>query len=786
MAAFHGTKKDDDLTGTAGDDRFNLFKGGHDTVDAGGGDDLFKMGASLDAGDRLDGGDGRDVVFLHGDYSAGVVFDADTIKNVEVLRLGRGFDYTLTLADGNVAAGERLTINGAPIGSGHSLIFDGSAEADGQFTIYAGAGDDIITGGQKADKIFLTQGGSDTVHAGGGNDTIQMGGALNIGDRIDGGAGNDRLVLDGDYGDGFTTFFAFGGDTINSIETLILRGDHTYMLTMSDGNVAADARMTIDASETASGDIVIVDGQAETDGAFDFVSGVAGAQFIGGGGDDTFDLRLGEENFAFGLGGDDLFRFGDNFGAGTQVYGGSGSNTLRFEAGLNSLSLDQSFVTGIQTVAFLGGHDYAGVAISNDIANGATLTIDASGLGAADSISIGLGGATSAGYVFKGGGGDDTISFGGNFSASDRIAGGGGGDTLVLNGDYSGGLTFDAATITGIETLALLGAMKIVTDDGNVAAGDTLTVDASGDTSLVHFDASAETDGSIRFVAGTQIGVLKSGAGNDIFDLQAINSVYFRIEAGNGDDTINFGSHWNSNAIVTDSGGYDTATFDGAYGSTITVNTDFQLVGTDAFRFYGGHSYSLELGGSPQGSAILVDASALGAGDTFSVNLHTLGSGSLTTTVLGGAGVDTIIATSFEDTITGGLGADTITGGLGADTFVYTSAAQSSSTGHDTITDFNADADKFDLNVSVSGYDGLHTSNEDDTNLDSWINGTLTSLGGMGASHAIVLEGGAAHAFAHRDFLIIDANGDGQYSAGVDYVMEITGFTGVIDAGDFI
>ncbi|HWA91744.1 MAG TPA: hypothetical protein VG889_17025 [Rhizomicrobium sp.] len=71
MTVYRGTKHDDDLTGTTGDDTFDLYKGGHDTATGDAGDDLFKMGASLDALDRLDGGADRDVVILHGDYPQG-------------------------------------------------------------------------------------------------------------------------------------------------------------------------------------------------------------------------------------------------------------------------------------------------------------------------------------------------------------------------------------------------------------------------------------------------------------------------------------------------------------------------------------------------------------------------------------------------------------------------------------------------------------------------------------------------------------------------------------------
>src|SRR6516225_9687322 len=108
--AIRGTAADDHLTGTSGNDEFDLWQGGNDTVDGGGGNDLFRMGAALNAGDKIDGGAGHDEMILNGDYSAGLVFNADTITNIEVLNLSGGHSYNLTLNDGNIATGASLLV----------------------------------------------------------------------------------------------------------------------------------------------------------------------------------------------------------------------------------------------------------------------------------------------------------------------------------------------------------------------------------------------------------------------------------------------------------------------------------------------------------------------------------------------------------------------------------------------------------------------------------------------------------------------------------------------------
>jgi hypothetical protein len=44
-----GTKHDDDLNGTGGDDTFHLAQGGNDTARGGAGDDRFLMHGALNA-----------------------------------------------------------------------------------------------------------------------------------------------------------------------------------------------------------------------------------------------------------------------------------------------------------------------------------------------------------------------------------------------------------------------------------------------------------------------------------------------------------------------------------------------------------------------------------------------------------------------------------------------------------------------------------------------------------------------------------------------------------------
>jgi Ca2+-binding RTX toxin-like protein len=128
----------------------------------------------------------------------------------------------------------------------------------------------------------------------------------------------------------------------------------------------------------------------------------------------------------------------------------------------------------------------------------------------------------------NGGGGDDVIQAGAAFTAADKISGGQGNDTLELSGDYSGGVTLALNTLHSVETIKLddNNTYKLTPDDANVAAGATLTIDATaleGSNALI-LNGSHELDGHF---------VVKGGDGNDIVIGGGQSDTLF---GGNGND----------------------------------------------------------------------------------------------------------------------------------------------------------------------------------------------------------------------------------------------------------
>lgn len=327
MGMFQGTPGGDNFGGTGNHDEFDLQDGGNDTASGGGGDDLFAMGSALNGLDRLDGGIGHDKVSLSGDYSAGVVFDANTIHDIETIEMVPFDSVNLTLADGNVAPGATLLIDGRFLQSADHLIVDGSAVKGGSLNIRGGGGDDTLTGGSANDTFDLRRGGEDMASGGGGNDLFNMNGNLDGSDVIDGGAGHDVVRFKGDY-----PGMSLNAGTITNVETFKFIDGFDYSLTLSNGNVAAGQRLVINAHELSAGDNLTLDGSNETDGHFLMLGGAGGDTLIGGSGADTI----------LGGGGDDFITGG--IGA-DKLTGGAGIDTFVFNGGSESSSTTHDTIT---------------------------------------------------------------------------------------------------------------------------------------------------------------------------------------------------------------------------------------------------------------------------------------------------------------------------------------------------------------------------------------------------------------------------------------------------------
>ncbi|HXL99069.1 MAG TPA: bluetail domain-containing putative surface protein, partial [Rhizomicrobium sp.] len=118
-----------------------------------------------------------------------------------------------------------------------------------------------------------------------------------------------------------------------------------------------------------------------------------------------------------------------------------------------------------------------------------------------------------------------------------------------------------------------------------------------------------------------------------------------------------------------------------------------------------------------------------------------------------------------------------------SDIFVYNFAAQSTSTGYDTINGFNFHNDRFNVpghvtDVSVSSNSAVSTAS-----FDSDIAAAVS--GQLGAHTAVLVhaDGGTLNG---ETFLVIDVNGAAGYQAGGDLVIHLNDATGTLTTADFI
>jgi len=278
-----GGAGNDALTGGNYADIFDLSHGGNDVAKGNDGDDTFLLGGAFTAKDTIDGGSGDDIAIFNGNYSAGLHVNAGTMRGVETLTFTAGHSYDLHISDSVLAAGTTMTVAGSALGAPDSLGFHGGKETDGSFAMTGGAGDDALVGGDMNDSFDLTLGGKDVAFGHGGSDTFDVGGAFTSADDINGGAGNDVVILDGNY-----AFLGINAGTMRGVETLTLDGGHSYAFRTSDAVVAAGATLTVDASALGTSDALFFNGTRETNGHFNFVSGLGADELTGGALSDTF------------------------------------------------------------------------------------------------------------------------------------------------------------------------------------------------------------------------------------------------------------------------------------------------------------------------------------------------------------------------------------------------------------------------------------------------------------------------------------------------------------------
>jgi Ca2+-binding RTX toxin-like protein len=569
----------------------------------------------------------------------------------------------------------RDTLDG---GDGNDTLDGG----DGNDTIYGGAGNDTLIGGEGSDATNV-----DKLYGGDGNDTISdyLDGTTD--GTIEGGAGDDKIIIsrrmavttgpatgapriDGGAGEDTLSLSqaVMGLDLVNvtNIEHITLDFTVDPILTLYNNNVAAGQTLTltvgqsslsgnpagleVDASRVNNGGSLAITATQISDPA---MREALNDIIVCGTGNDIVKTYFGDDTITGGLGND-------------TIDGGCGSDTAIYSGAYAAYTVTQN-ADGSYTVAGPDGTDrltginflkFADQTVTLAVTN-ATLT----GTSAADTLSGGEGNDSITGGlgndILTGLTGNDTIDGGdGNDSidgsdGNDTLTGGAGNDTIV-GGDgtdlISGGAGND--TLTDFLDTTNLGTVQGGDGDDTITIAEHVGVMYSPDHGAPHVDAGTGND---TLVVGELVTSL------DLANVTGVENIYVS---------------W----LLSVSLNLNNANVDPGKVLKVTVNPTTTLGG---------------------GHGLCLDGSGLTNGATLNVTTTTMymsGFDGLNDSISGSSGNDVIVTNYGDDTIRGGAGNDTIDGGFGTDTAIYSGNYASY-----TITT-NADS-----SVTVSGPDGTDT-----------------------------------------------------------------------------
>jgi Ca2+-binding RTX toxin-like protein len=595
--------------------------------------------------------------------------------------------------------------------------------------IGTGASDSIIPGavsasvtggvpGAAADSI-TAGGGDDTVSGGGGNDTLLGGAGMDVlrgdadhdlllggadPDLLEGGEGNDSLEggagedsLDG--GDG-TNWLSYAADTVgvnidlefNTTDGGDATGDSIVGASFGGliGGSGADTLVgrdnftdTVlggggdDSLLTYLGTPEVMSGDAGNDtlegGAGDdlLLGGADSDSLIGGGGADTLEGGAGADTFvvdefdllsyasdtvgvlanlATGQVGTALsgssHGAGDSFAAGvlTRVAGGSGTDRLIGGTAASELigGRGADSLTGQSGADTLDGGAGADRFVTTGTENWLTYASDTTGVTVALGSGVASGGdaqgdifGTSVFAVVIGGSGNDSLSA---TSSAVTLMGGEGGDTIAVGSGGSirgeGGNDYilvvdgteDADGGAGLDTIdasGFVGDFSVSLLTGDAAPGGRF-VDVEAVVAGAGRDTVTGNDEANLLLGGAEADLLMGGAGDDT------------LGGGAGGDALEGGAGTNWLSYADDTAG-------------VSIDLELQLAS----------------GGDAEGDSLMggfVAAMGGSGADTLIAQL------SVATTLLGGAGDDSLVGGADADMLRGDAGSDMLIGGAGNDT----------------------------------------------------------------------------------------------------------------------
>ena len=523
------------------------------------------------------------------------------------------------------------------------------------------------------------------------------------GDNLNGGAGNDKLMLtvSGSAGAAVT----ISAQTLKSIERVEVANYDT-------DTTQADTHTFDMSGATGLTSLALTASTDNGDTIFSNVGSRVAAEMSNGGGDlkityssavDNTGLTDAQSLTVNGVTGGATFNPGDGF----EVF------NITTTGAASSITLTTGTVTSgaTQTIKVSGDK---GLTLNGTLSTSVT-KVDASGL-TAGSLSVTPGAADMS---VVGGAGNDVFSFAATLDANDTIDGGAGTDTLSITGSLSSTMS----NIKNIEVLRMGGTTQTydVTKIAGIASyqinsGDNLTVNGLVDKSAITFRGTdlGSTGGTTlaQPVANSALTVnLSNTSGNtDGYDTNGAvtltNTKTLTLGSFGGNDVLTDNTAANANNFLLGTASSLTAI-------TVVGDTNLVIDGTT------GTAGDATITAVPT-TVTTVDASAF-TGRLFvtgSATASTLTGGSGADSITGGSGNDVIVGGAGNDTIDGGGGRDNISGGDGSDSITFGSAGSETRV------------------VTIDGGAG------NDTLTMTSQTGTFSVTGGAGDDRVVVASGG--------------------------------------------
>ena len=409
------------------------------------------------------------------------------------------------------------------------------------------------------------------------------------------------------------------------------------------------------------------------------------------------------------------------------------------------------------------------------------------------------GNSITGGYVYHGPGGAQGLYFFGDFAKGRVFTIDGPSGQDFTNRDNQ--IIADAGAVDFIASFAVdgTGRLYVIGLDGEI---HRLTPSAaSGDGSDL-LNGGAGNDalyggaGDDTLSGGTGTDTLTGGLGGDTYT--GADGDIIREFANGGRDTLIVSSHGSISGVQH----VENLTLTGAGNFNATGNSyDNVLTGNDsANRLRGGVGADTLLGSAgndtyvdPTGDTIRespgAGADTVETSVTFSLsgianveNIILTGTAAINAT---GNGLGNLMTGNMAvNRLRGGAGADTMDGGAGADTYVFGSVSDSTGTTRDVIRNANLSNEKLDFLILPTALASVVTGALDAATFNTGLASAVDAA--LAVSGAVFFDpsGGDLNEAGSR-YLVVDANADGVYTSGLDYVVQFFNVTGTLSLDDF-